>query len=219
MAPRRRLLVTAGLLAVAVTVGLLVSPAATLAGLAGVVFEPWFPAVLVGLYLLRPFLAWPITVLSVLVGYRYGLLVGVPIALAGAVTTSLIPYGVARTLPRADGWFARFAGGSERFFATTGDLRGVVAARLAPTPAEAISGAAGAARVSVPAFVVGTLLGELPWTIAAVGAGTALPRLSADGVAGVDPDPHLAVAAALLAGLLLAGPAYRRFAGRGPTGE
>ena len=219
MALRRRHLATVGLLAVAVAVGIVASPAATLAGLSELVFEPWFPAVLVGLYLLRPFLAWPITALSVVVGYRYGLVLGVPLALGGAAATSLIPYAIARTLPRSDGLFDRFAGGSERFFATTGDLRGVLAARLAPTPAEAISGAAGAARVSVPAFVGGTLVGELPWTIAAVAAGHALPRLSTAGLAGADPDPRLAIAAALLAGLLLAGPVYRRLSRGDPTGE
>lgn len=215
---RRRVLWMVGLATVAVTVGLVHSPASVLARLTTLVFEPWFPAVLVGLYLLRPFLAWPITALSVVVGYRYGLVIGVPIALLGAVATSLIPYGVARTLPRS-GLFGRFAGGSERFFDATGDLRGVVAARLAPTPAEAISGAAGAARVSLPAFVVGTLLGELPWTVAAVAAGDALPRLSTVGLSGIDPDPRLAVAAALLAGLLLSGPAYRRLRDRTPVGE
>jgi uncharacterized membrane protein YdjX (TVP38/TMEM64 family) len=189
--------------------GVVLSPGAAIERLRSVLYSPWFPAVLVGLYLLRPLLAWPITALSVLVGYRYGLAVGVPLALAGAVATSLLPYAVARYAGSDDGLLGWAKSGSERFFAATGDLRGVIAARLAPTPAEVISVAAGIGRVSVPAFVVGAAVGELPWTIAAVFAGHSMRRLSISGVESVD--PVLVVGCGLAAVLLLSGPVYRLF--------
>lgn len=189
--------------------GFVVSPAAAMDRLRSVVFSPWFPVVLAGLYLLRPLLAWPITALSVLVGYRYGLTLGVPVALLGAVVTSLLPYAAARYLDTDAGLVARARAGSERFFSATGDLRGVTAARLAPTPAEVVSIGAGMGRVSVSAFVLGTLVGELPWTIAAVVAGRSMRELSLSGVETAD---SLLVAGGLLAALvLLAGPAYRLF--------
>jgi len=203
-----------------VVLGVVLSPGAAIERLRAVLFSPWFPLALAGLYLLRPLLAWPITALSVLVGYRYGLAVGVPLALAGAVATSLLPYAVARCAGVDEGVLGWAQSGTERFFAATGDFRGVIAARLAPTPAEVISVAAGIGRVSVPAFVAGTAVGELPWTIAAVVAGHSMRRLSPSGVAAVD--PALAAGGTLAAVLLISGPAYRLFGewlGRGTVAE
>jgi hypothetical protein len=65
MRPSRRGVLTAAVAAVLVAVGLLVSPMALLDRLGGLLFSPWFPFVLLGLYLVRPALAWPITPLSV----------------------------------------------------------------------------------------------------------------------------------------------------------
>lgn len=202
----RRGLVAAAVVAVLVAIGLRVSPVTGLAAARGLLASPWFPLALVGLYLVRPVLAWPITAISVLVGLRYGVVVGVPIALCGAVGTSLLPYAVARRLRSDAGWAGRLTEGSERFFVAAGSVRGVTAARLAPTPAEAISAAAGLARVPVWAFAVGTAVGELPWTVAAVAAGASLREpVFAGPVVGA----NLALAGVLAAALILAGPAYR----------
>lgn len=190
-----------------IAVGLLLSPAGVIDRLRSVVLSPWFPVVLAGLYLVRPLLAWPITALSVLVGYRYGLAVGVPVALVGAVVTSMLPYAAARYLDTDAGWLGWARSGSERFFAATGGFRGVTAARLAPTPAEPVSIAAGMGRVSVPAFAAGTVVGEFPWTVAAVLAGVSMRELSLSGVETAD--PVLIIGGVLAAMVLLSGPAYR----------
>lgn len=204
---RRQLI--AGVLVLAVlTLWAILAPGPALSSLAAATNSPWFPLLLVGLYLLRPVVAWPITVLSAVVGFEYGIVLGVPIALVGAVATSLIPYAVARYLRTDSGWVGRVTRGSTTYFRTAGDLRGVTAARLAPTPAEAISAGAGVAAVPIPAFVAGTLLGELPWTIAAVTVGASLD--SARGIDNLQFDPLLVTGAVLAAALLLAGPLYRR---------
>lgn len=205
----RRHVVAGAIVSALLVLGVVLSPGAAVERLRMALHSPLFPAVLVGLYVLRPLLAWPITALSVLVGYRYGLAVGVPLALAGAVATSLLPYAVARYFGDDDGLLGWAQSGSEQFFAASGDLRGVIAARLAPTPAEVISVAAGIGRVSVSAFMVGTAVGELPWTIAAVFAGHSMRRLSISGVETVD--PALVVGCGLAGALLLSGPAYRLF--------
>ena len=201
----RRHVAAGALLGLVLVVGVLVSPQSVRGWLLELLWEPWFPVVLVGLYVVRPLVAWPISALSILVGYRYGLVVGFPIAMGGVVFTSLLPYAVARVYRPDSGLLGVAADGSERFFGTTGDVRGVIAARLAPTPAEVISVAAGVGRVSVPAFVLGTTIGELPWTAAAVFAGYTMRSLSfASGY-----DPRLALAGAIAGGLLVAGPVYR----------
>ncbi|MFB6300319.1 MAG: TVP38/TMEM64 family protein [Halobacteriales archaeon] len=207
MQPRRWQLGAGLIVAALLIVGVVVSPETVLGQLRTMLLSPYFPAVLVGLYLIRPLLAWPITALSVLVGYRYGITVGLPLALLGAVGTSLVPYLAARRIGFGDGIAGRLQTGSQQFFTATGDLRGVIAARLAPTPAEAISAVAGAGGVSLPAFILGTALGELPWTIAAVLAGDSMHQLSMD--AASTPDLRLAAAGGLMAVLLVAGPLYR----------
>ncbi|MFB6104722.1 MAG: TVP38/TMEM64 family protein [Halobacteriaceae archaeon] len=209
MFDRRQLVAGAAVLVVA-TGYLLVTPGDALDRVATLVHSPWFPVVLIGLYLLRPLVAWPITVLSALVGYRYGVGLGVPLALGGAVATSLIPYAVGRRLRTDHGWGGRVTAGGEAYFRTAGDLRGVVAARLAPTPAEAISAGAGIADVPLAAFVIGTLLGELPWTVAAVAVGASIESSRALGTVALD--PRFIAGGVLAALLLVAGPLYRRVA-------
>ena len=190
-------------------------PADLLSRIQVVLYSPWFPLLLLGLYALRPFLGWPITALSALVGFRYGLVLGLPVALVGVVATSLIPYTAGRRFDLDGPVFGRFVGGSRWYFGTAGDLRGVVAARLAPTPAEPVSAAAGFGGVPLGSFVLGTLLGELPWTIAAVAVGHSLNTYS---VAHVSIDWRLAILGLVAAVVLLAGPAYRAL-GRSRAGR
>ncbi|MFB6253049.1 MAG: TVP38/TMEM64 family protein [Halobacteriaceae archaeon] len=170
------------------------------------VFSPLFPLILIGLYIIRPFIAWPITILSALVGFRYGIIIGIPIALGGAVVTSLLPYGFGRYFQTDKGIIGNISAGGERFFEQTGELRGVIAARLAPTPAEAISAGAGVSRVSLGMFVLGTAIGELPWTVAAVIVGSSLEYFTFQRV---NIKIEFIIATGVLALVLLAKPAYR----------
>ncbi|MFB6152836.1 MAG: TVP38/TMEM64 family protein [Halodesulfurarchaeum sp.] len=202
---RRRAAIGLGLLAL-LGVGLVLSPDIVLAHLRWILASPWFPLVLLGLYLVRPFLAWPITFLSALVGFQYGVVLGLPIALTGVVGTSLIPYAAGRHFDPGGRILSRFVGGSQRYFRTAGTIRGVIAARLAPTPAEPVSAAAGLGDVPVSHFVLGTLLGELPWTVAALAVGHSLQTFA---VSAVRIDLRLVIAGFAGAALLLVRPAYR----------
>ncbi|MGM0397857.1 MAG: TVP38/TMEM64 family protein [Halobacteriota archaeon] len=200
-------LLALALLALATTVG----PATVGPSLRRAATSPWFPLVLLALYSVRPFLGWPVMALSALVGFRFGVLVGVPIALLGAAYTSLVPYAAGRLVPDSDGLLGRFTGGSHVYFHRTGGLRGLVAARLAPLPAEPVSAAAGAGGVSLPAFVLGTVTGELPWTIAAVSIGHSMTVFA---VGDVTVDWWLVGIGLAGTIVLLAGPVYRTFGRR-----
>lgn len=197
----------AALLAVAVVV----RPDRALGALRAALASPWFPALLVGLYVVRPLLGWPISLLSALVGFQYGLLVGVPVALAGAVATSLPAYAAGRYAPTDGRLFGRFSDGSTRYFAAAGDLRGLVAARLAPTHPEPVSAAAGAGGVTLRSFTAGTLLGELPWVVGAVAVGSGLDAFT---MTATDLDPALVAGGVLVAVALLAPVAYRAWGTR-----
>ncbi|MFD1585413.1 TVP38/TMEM64 family protein [Halorientalis brevis] len=165
-----------------------------------------FLAALTVIYLFRPFVLWPISAVSVLVGYVYGVAIGIPLGLAGAVVTSLPPFVLARYVRSDDGVFGYLGQRGDRLVEATGALRGIVAARLAPLPADGVSYAAGLSQVSAVTMLVGTALGETPWVIAAVTAGSSMRTLSLQGLSSGLP---LVVGAGSLAVLVLAGPAYR----------
>lgn len=168
---------------------------------------PWFPLILIGLYLIRPLFIWPIVAISTIVGYRYGLTIGLPIALFGTVFTSALPYYVGRYTQTDHGLLGTATNTASAYFDTVGDLRGLIAARLAPTPAEPISIAAGLSSITLPTFIIGTLIGELPWTITAVLIGTSLHQLTRTDLAITN--PWLIIGGTLTALILLAGPIYR----------
>jgi uncharacterized membrane protein YdjX (TVP38/TMEM64 family) len=194
--------------AVASTAALTVPPERLFVHAEGLAARPLLLGVsLLALYLLRPLLAWPISALSVLLGYLYGP-AAIPVALAGAVVTTLPAYGLAGYLGHDAGLLARVgnAGGAVR--KTAGDLRGVIAVRLAPLPTDPVSYGAGLAEVPLRPYLLGTALGEAPWVVAAVLLGASAGELTAAGTAA---DPLVVVTAVSLAALLaLSGPAYRR---------
>ncbi len=189
------------------------SPEAVLSRIAWLAADPVrFGVALTALAAVRPLLAWPTTVLAVAAGYAYGL-AGVPFALALIVLTSVPPYYLSRRVRGSSGDTTghRILRGistrGERAVSVAGDLRSVVASRLLPAPSDVVSVGAGVSDVPLGAFVVGTALGEIPWAVAGVLAGSSLDSLASAGTLRVD--LRLVVAAALVAVLLLARPTYR----------
>ena len=191
-----------------VAASLLASPEAALSAASAAAADPLlFGAALLAIYLVRPFVAWPTTAVAILAGYGYGVALGVPVALAGAVVTSMPPFLGVRWLAGEGRFWDRLGDAGNRFFGSTGHVRGVTAARLLPVPADAVTCTAAASGVSLPAFAVGTVLGELPWTVAAVIVGSSAERVASQGLGEIG--LPLAAACVAAAALLLAGPAYQ----------
>lgn len=207
MVPDRQTASLAALSALVVVVALVHSPDQVLNAAEAAASDPaTFAVVLVVLYAVRPALLWPTTLLAVVVGYGAGIAVGIPVALVGAAATSVLPFLVARRLGRDAPTIARLQRAGERWFDTTGDFRGVVAARLAPVPADAVTCAVAVSGVRLRTFLAGVLVGELPWTVAGVVVGASLSTLDASGIGAVG--TPLAVATGAAALVLLAGPLY-----------
>ena len=163
--------------------------------------------VVVSLYLVRPLLAWPISALSILLGYLFGP-IAIPVAIAGAVVTTLPAYLLARYLGHDTGLLARVGDAGATVRRATGDVRGIVAVRLAPLPTDPVSYAAGLAGVPFGPYVLGTTLGETPWVITAVLLGASMGQLV---TTGPSLSPLLVGTAIALATLLaLSRPAYKR---------
>lgn len=179
-AARRRWFVLAAVAVCASAVAAVTLSPQRLVAWAGLVDDPVvFLAVVAGLYLVRPFLAAPLSLLTVLVGYRFGVLAGLPLALAGTVATCLLPFLLARYARDVEGLFGRVADLGERSFDATGNTWGMVAARLSPAPADAVSVGAGLSAVPPSAFVAGTVVGEVPWTLAYLSIGASIGSLTA----------------------------------------
>jgi uncharacterized membrane protein YdjX (TVP38/TMEM64 family) len=204
---RRRALGLGTLLAVVAAAAILISPDAALERLTWLAADPIrYGLACLALAAIRPLVAWPVTLLAVAAGFGYGP-EGIPIGLALMVLTSLPPYLFARRM----GGDGRVADVGARIANATGGARIVVVSRFLPTPSDAVSAAAGVAGIAPRPFVVGTVVGEIPWAVAGTLAGASLPSLVRGSVTF---DPLLIVAAALSGLLLLVGPVYRVYRDR-----
>lgn len=209
----RQLAGVAVVLAVAGVAALWTSPSSLFEQVEALASRPVvLAAVLAGLYLVRPLLAWPISALSLLLGYLLGP-AAIPLALTGAVVTTLPAYALARHLGHDAGLFGRVGDAGAVVRETAGDVRSVAAVRLAPLPTDPVSYATGLAGVPLRPYVVGTALGEAPWVATTVLVGASMGQLTEAGLA---VEPLFVVTAVSLAVLVgLSGPAYRRVADGG----
>jgi uncharacterized membrane protein YdjX (TVP38/TMEM64 family) len=212
----RRQLASLGVLASALAIAALVfSPAAVAQWLTGLSDHlPLFLAVLFACYLARPFLMVPVSALSITAGFVLGVEVGAVVAITGTLVSNTIPFFLARYARTEDGLLGSVTRSSDRIVERTGQFRGVVAARLAPLPADAVSSASGLSGVSFRAYMLGTLVGESPWIVAEVIAGSSMHTLS---VHGLGHSLALFAGATALSALLLAVPLYRHFADGTPA--
>ena len=161
---------------------------------------------MVGLYLIRPFLLWPLSIFSIFIGYMFGFPEAVPLVLTGTLLTCFPPFLIADRFSSEFTYIGRIADQGTTLVKTTGEFRGMVAARISPAPADAVSYGAGLAGVSTRAFVLGTVIGELPWTIFYVLFGQSLRTFSAGALQ--QTDIRLVLFAAAVSALLIARPLY-----------
>ncbi|GAB7019930.1 VTT domain-containing protein [Halostagnicola bangensis] len=211
------------------TAGVVLSPGSTATFLESVAGDPvLFGLVVAGLYLVRPLFAWPTTPLALVVGYGFGVALGVPIALVGVIVTVTPVFVAAR-------WFVSdpndsslaelpFGGAIDRtataicqYYRTAGQIRGVAVSRLAPIPSDISTCTAAVSGVSYPRFVIGTVLGELPWTITAVVVGSSAATVRTDGLGELG--LFLTAGCLVAVVVLLAGPAYRTIRSQSPDAQ
>ncbi|WP_137288295.1 TVP38/TMEM64 family protein [Natronorubrum halophilum] len=218
-----RALVSVVAIGTIVTAVVLGSPTTALETVESVSADPaLFGLVVIGLYLLRPLLALPTTPLAVVVGYGYGVTLGIPIALVGVLVTVTPVFLVARWVTRdassADSGLESIGGpfgtalertgtAVSRYYERAGSTRGVVASRLAPLPSDVSTCAAAVSGVSLRQFLFGTAVGELPWTVAAVVVGSSAATVTTGGFGELG--LTLTLVCGVAAATLLAGPAYR----------
>jgi uncharacterized membrane protein YdjX (TVP38/TMEM64 family) len=202
---RRTRLAVGGLTLVGVCLAAwFVSPTVALGQFEALASRPLlFAAVVLAVAIVRPACAWPTLLLSIGVGYAYGL-AGLPLALVALVITNLPPYWFGASTAKN----GRLTTAGQTLLAETGGVRGMTAARLFPLPSDAVSVAAGAVGVRLRPYLAGTALGELPWAILGVIVGRSVDHLTTGELSGAV-DPWLLAGMTAMAVLLLAGPCYR----------
>lgn len=157
------------------------------------------------LALVRPLLAWPTTLLALVIGY--GLRpVSVPFTLAPIVLASVLPFLFVRRYRGTTG----LAGVGKRTVEQTGSVRDVAVNCLLPIPSNVVSVAVGAASVRLGAFALGTAAEELPWAVAGVVAGASVGTLTTDSLAAAA-RPEFVVLTTIAGVPMLVPTAYRRY--------
>jgi uncharacterized membrane protein YdjX (TVP38/TMEM64 family) len=215
-ATRRQLVGMATLAALAIVAALALSPATVVGELEHLATHPlYFGLALAAVYLVRPFVFWPVSSVAIVLGYLYGPVAALPLALVGAGLTGMPPFVIGRRASTDAGLLSALADPGRQLVGAVGEFRGVVAGRFSPVPGDAVSYGSGLSNVSVGAFLAGTIVGEVPWAVVAVLAGDSMRVLS---VTGFRPDPAIVVGIAAMGVLVLGGPAYRHFRGS-PVGE
>lgn len=164
----------------------------------------WGVAAFVAIYLVRPLLLVPATVLTVAAGLVFGPVVGVAVVVVAANASALVAYGVGWSLGRApgdgdvDGLVGRWAARLRRSSFET-----VLVMRLLFLPYDLVNYASGILRVRWLPFLVATAIGSLPGTVSFVLLGASVERID-EGVGGLSPTTLAASVAIILASLVTA---------------
>lgn len=136
-------------------------------------FGIWAGVVFAGLYALLSLTPLPAAVFTLAAGALFGIVEGVAVVVAGATAGAVIAFYLARVLGRD--FVARMSGGAvgrfdERF--ARGGVWAVLAVRLVPVlPFAAVNYLSGLTSIRPVHYLVGTMIGILPASVAYVALG------------------------------------------------
>lgn len=151
----------------------------------------WGIAAFVGVYLIRPIVLFPASILTIAGGVLFGP-AGIPVVMVAANSSALIAYGIGRLLGTAPGDDVAVATGDASFVARwrnrlrTNSFETVFVMRLLFLPYDLVNYVCGALRIRWTSFLLATALGSLPGTISFVLLGASLERID-QGLDGINP--------------------------------
>ena len=148
--------------------------------------RPWAPVGVLALYLVRPLLLVPITVVNLTSGFVLGALPGWAFAMTGTLASASVGYGIGHLLGTAG-----LAGGLALRWPLVGTLRrrsfeSVVAGGLMYLHADAVNLPAGLMRIRFPVFLAGIAVGNMLTMTSAVLAGASVDGGLRDATVAVD---------------------------------
>jgi uncharacterized membrane protein YdjX (TVP38/TMEM64 family) len=142
-------------------------------------------------YLARPIVLFPASVLTIVGGILFGPVVGVLVVVLAANASAMIAYGVGRLLGRPRRGHRQrcrrsLAGAALVEPDARQQLRDRLIMRLLFLPYDLVNYLAGLLRLRWLPFLLATALGSLPGTVSFVLLGASLDRVD-DGLGGIDP--------------------------------
>ena len=142
-------------------------------------------------YLARPIVLFPASVLTIVGGVLFGPVVGVLVVVLAANASAMVAYGIGRLLGRPPGGNDVDAGDLSIARRWSNRMRDnsfetVLIMRLLFLPYDLVNYLAGLLRLRWLPFLLATALGSLPGTVSFVLLGASLDRVD-DGLGGIDP--------------------------------
>lgn len=164
----------------------------------------WGVPLFIAVYILRPVVLFPASVLTILAGVAFGLFWGVVLTIIASNLSTASSYGVGRYFasPQLIDKFSGRLGSAirraiDRPFETT------LIMRLLSMPFDAVGYVAGFARLRFVPFMLGSAIGTLVGTIAFVGFGASIESLE-DGTPSINPWLIVVSVVLTIAGVLVA---------------
>ena len=144
-------------------------------------------------YLARPIVLFPASILTIVGGILFGPVLGVLVVVLAANASAMIAYGVGRLLGRAPGTSDEVSGSETTSFVRRWSNRmrdnsfeTVLIMRLLFLPYDLVNYVSGMLRLRWLPFLLATALGSFPGTVSFVLLGASIDRVD-EGIGGVDP--------------------------------
>jgi uncharacterized membrane protein YdjX (TVP38/TMEM64 family) len=169
----------------------------------------WGVLAFVGVYLARPIVLFPASVLTIVGGVLFGPFVGVIAVIIGANLSASIAFAIGRSLSAKTDATTTLDIDQQSFIARwsqrmrDNSFETVLLTRFLFLPYDLVNYAAGALRIRYVPFITATALGSLPGTISFVLLGASLDRVD-QGLDGLNPYALVASVVIFVASLIVA---------------
>jgi len=163
------------------------------------------PPVYLALFLARPLVLFPASLLAAAGGFLFGPVSGIVLAAIGCNASASIAYLIGRFLRGGDADPTAQAGVARRYAGRVREngFEAVLMVQSTYLPFDLVNYLAGFMRVGWGAFALATALGSLPGTVAFVLLGASLRMDFASGAMGVEPRILVASGAVFVVGMVL----------------
>jgi uncharacterized membrane protein YdjX (TVP38/TMEM64 family) len=140
----------------------------------GIARQPWAPLSAFALYLVRPLLLIPITIVNIAAGFVLGAVGGMALAAAGTLASATIGYGMGRGMGGPTALSAKLSRGRIPQTLRRHGFLSVAVGGLMYLHADAVNFPAGALRIPFPTFMAGIVVGNSLTMTAAVLTGASI---------------------------------------------
>lgn len=166
----------------------------------------WYgPLLYIIVYIFRPLILFPASLLTLLGGNVFGLFPGSLIVLVAGTLSSIIPYAAGLSLSSVNTNTTQPEGRLQRFVSMLQDnpFQAVLIMRLLYLPYDAVSILAGSLRINFVIFLVATAIGNIGGTLAYVGIGSSIQGDISSGDISLDANILLFSLVVLVIGLVV----------------